>query len=392
MKPLDVIVIGAGMGGLSCALALQRHGHSVRVYERTAELRPIGAAISIWPNGVKILRALGLGAPIDAAAGHMTRMSYRDRDGALLTGFPLTPLYERAGEIARPIARTALQRILLDAVQAQAPVRLGAACSGFTQHADGVTVRFADGRTDQADLLVVADGSRSSLRDAVVGQAVPRTYCGYVNWNGRIAISPELGDADEWSQFVGGGQRVSLMPMGDGQFYFFFDVPLAEDRIDAALAPGATYRDELAAHFAGWAEPVQRLIAQLDPATVARVAIHDTAPLDSLVDGRVALLGDAAHAMSPDLGQGGCQAIEDSWVLAEQLAASNGDVRVALAGYDAARAARVASIVTRARERAWVIHGRDPGLTAAWYAELAREDGASIIAGLYKTVSSGPLQ
>lgn len=389
MKPLEVIVIGAGMGGLSCALALQRQGHSVRVFERTAELRPIGAAISIWPNGVKILRALGLGAAIDAAAGNMTRMSYRDRDGMLLTGFSLTPLYERAGEIARPIARTALQRILLDAV---GPVQLGTACSGFTQHADGVTVRFADGSEAQADLLVVADGSRSSLRDAVVGRTVPRTYCGYVNWNGRIAISPELGDAGEWSQFVGDGQRVSLMPMGGGQFYFFFDVPLAEDRIGEAPAPGATVRDELATHFAGWAEPVQRLIARLDPDTVARVAIHDTAPLDSLVNGRVALLGDAAHAMSPDLGQGGCQAIEDSWVLAEQLAAGNGDVRVALAGYDAARAPRVASIVTRARERARVIHGRDPALTAAWYAELAREDGESIIAGLYKTVSSGPLQ
>ncbi|MGI4983576.1 MAG: FAD-dependent urate hydroxylase HpxO [Janthinobacterium lividum] len=389
MKPLDVIVIGAGMGGLSCALALQRQGHSVRVFERTAELRPIGAAISIWPNGVKILRALGLGAAIDAAAGNMTRMSYRDRDGMLLTGFSLMPLYERAGEIARPIARTALQRILLDAV---GPVQLGTACSGFTQHADGVTVRFADGSEAQADLLVVADGSRSSLRDAVVGRTVPRTYCGYVNWNGRIAISPELGDAGEWSQFVGDGQRVSLMPMGGGQFYFFFDVPLAEDRIGEAPAPGATVRDELATHFAGWAEPVQRLIARLDPDTVARVAIHDTAPLDSLVNGRVALLGDAAHAMSPDLGQGGCQAIEDSWVLAEQLAAGNGDVRVALAGYDAARAPRVASIVTRARERARVIHGRDPALTAAWYAELAREDGESIIAGLYKTVSSGPLQ
>ncbi|MGI4860782.1 MAG: FAD-dependent urate hydroxylase HpxO [Janthinobacterium lividum] len=392
MKPLEVIVIGAGMGGLSCALALQRQGHSVRVFERTAELRPIGAAISIWPNGVKILRALGLGAAIDAAAGHMTRMSYRDRDGALLTGFSLLPLYERASEIARPIARTALQRILLDAVEAVGPVRLGAACSGFAQDADGVTVRFADGSQTRADLLVIADGSRSGLRDAVVGRPVPRVYCGYVNWNGRIAISPELGNADEWSQFVGDGQRVSLMPMGNGQFYFFFDVPLAQDRIDAALAPGATCRDELAAHFAGWAAPVQQLIARLDPATVARVAIHDTAPLDSLVNGRVALLGDAAHAMSPDLGQGGCQAIEDSWVLAGQLASGNGDVPAALAGYDAARAPRVASIVTRARERARVIHGRDPALTAAWYAELAREDGEAIIAGLYKTVSSGPLQ
>lgn len=384
---LDVIVAGAGMGGLTTAIALRQQGHRVRLLERTQQLRPIGAAISIWPNGVKVLRALGLGAEIDAVAGRMDTMSYRDRNGALLTSFALGPLYRTVNELARPIARTALQRILLDAAGNDA-VHLGVACTGFEQDADGVTVHCANGEQWRGDLLVVADGSRSTLRDAVVGRRVERQYRGYVNWNGRVPIAPDLAGEHEWAQYVGDGKRVSLMPMGDGQFYFFFDVPLP---LGTSNDP-AEYRQALSEHFAGWPAPVQRLIERLDPSIVARVEIHDTDPLDALVDGRVALIGDAAHAMAPDLGQGGCQAIEDAWVLAECLAAQADAPAAALRAYDAARRDRVASIVQRARHRAAVIHGGTAAPeTLAWYDELKSETGDTIIAGLLKTAQSGPI-
>lgn len=384
---LDVIVAGAGMGGLTTAIALQRQGHRVRLIERTQQLRPIGAAISIWPNGVKVLRALGLGAEIDAVAGQMDTMSYRYRDGSLLTSFELGPLYRTVDEVARPIARTALQRILLDAASHDA-VHLGVACTAFEQDAAGVTVTCSNGEQWHGDLLVVADGSRSTLRDAVVGRTIARQYRGYVNWNGRIPVAPDLAGDHEWAQYVGDGKRVSLMPMGDGQFYFFFDVPLP---LGTSNDP-AHYRQALSEHFAGWPAPVQRLIERLDPSIVARVEIHDTDPLDSLVNGRVALIGDAAHAMAPDLGQGGCQAIEDAWVLAECLAAQADAPASALRAYDAARRDRVASIVQRARHRAAVIHGGTAAAeTRAWYDELKSETGDSIIAGLLKTAQSGPI-
>ena len=260
---LDIAIVGAGMGGLTAAITLGRLGHRVTVYERTAALRPIGSALSVWPNGVKVLRALGLGERIDAVSGRMHSMGYRDKLGHALTSFSLAPLYEANGESARPISRTELQEILLDAVRATAEtvgkdegegketsrsaVQLATACVDFTQDAEGVDVVLADGRHVRADLLIVADGSRSVMRSKVVGADIARSYRGYVNWNGRVAVSPDLADAHEWLQFVGDGKRVSLMPMGGDQFYFFFDVPLPLGTVNDP----STYREELSAHFVG---------------------------------------------------------------------------------------------------------------------------------------------
>ncbi|ANF56230.1 FAD-dependent urate hydroxylase HpxO [Halotalea alkalilenta] len=386
MKTLDIVIAGAGMGGLTAAIALKRQGHRVRLFDRAPELAPAGSAISVWSNGVKVLGALGLNDAIDAASGTMSTMSYSDRDGRLLTRFSLEPLYDQVRQSAKPIARTELQRVLLDAVGAE-HVTLGVSCARYQLEGERVAVFFDDGQRIEADLLIAADGTHSKLRDLVAGRAIERRYCGYVNWNGRVTASDDLAQADEWAQFVGEGKRVSLMPMGGDQFYFFFDVPLAKGSVnDRDL-----YRDELSEHFAGWAAPVQRLIERLDPATVARVEIHDIEPLERLVDQRVALLGDAAHAMAPDLGQGGCQAMEDAWVLAECLAAAGEDVPAALEAYDRARVERVASIVERARKRCDITHGKQPEETQAWYAELLEESGDRVIQGMRKTILGGPL-
>ncbi|KTT31078.1 monooxygenase [Pseudomonas oryzihabitans] len=385
MPTLDIIIAGAGMGGLSAALALQQAGHRVRLFERAVELAPIGAAISIWPNGVKVLDRLGLGPAIAAVSGDMRTMSYHDQQGQLLTRFSLLPFYDAVGRPAQPIARAQLQRLLLDAVGAER-VTLGVGCEGFAQDEQGVTVTLSDGRQERADLLIAADGTHSRLRDRVVGQSITRDYCGYVNWNGRVKIAPDLAEEHEWAQFVGNHQRVSLMPMGGDEFYFFFDVPLPKGTPNDR----SRYREELAGHFAGWAPPVQRLIERLDPQGVARVEIHDTRPLTTLVRGRVALLGDSAHSMAPDLGQGGCQAMEDAWVLARCLEA-DADPLAALQAYEQARVERVAGIVERARKRCEITHGQAPEATRAWYAELAEETGETVIAGLRKTADGGPL-
>ncbi len=400
-KALDIVVAGAGIGGLGTALALQRAGHRVRLLERTRSLRPVGAAISIWPNGVRVLRALGVGQPIDAAAGTMNRMAYHDRDGQLLARFSLQPLYDAVRERAKPIARMTLQRVLLDAVGVQ-HVQLGATCERYEQDEDGVTVHLADGSTQRADVFVVSDGSRSHLRNQVAGQVIPRRYRGYVNWNGRIRIAPELGVADEWTQYVGNHQRVSLMPMGADEFYFFFDVPVSDPTVvgigseragaESLADSPERHRRALSQYFDGWAAPVRYLIEQMDTSLIASVAIHDTDPVPKLVDGRVVMIGDAAHAMAPDLGQGGCQALEDAWVLARSLdPRADGDVAGALRDYEHQRLPRVHGIVERARKRAAIIHGDDPVQTQAWYDALRVETGEEVLAGLQKTAESGPL-
>lgn len=397
---LNVLVIGAGMGGLSAALAFQRLGHTVTVMERVVEMRPVGAAISLWPNGVKVMHALGLGARIEALSGDMRRMRYLSHDGALLSDFSLLPLYESVSQRACPIARAALQQTLFDAVGFE-HIHLGQECVDYVSDDEGVTAFFAGGQQVRADLLVVADGTHSRLRDKIVGQRVERRYVGYVNWNVRVPADAALAPLDSWDQYVGEGKRVSLMPMGTGgnevgeqELYCFFDVPLAAGTPNDPVR----YREELSEHFAGWGDNVQALIARIDPARMARVEIHDITPLPTLTDTRVALLGDAAHGMAPDLGQGGCQAMEDAWVLAEavktSLAESNNTAQAlqsALACFDAARVERVGEIVTRARKRAAMIHGHDLADTQAWYAELAQEDGMGVREGIKKTVVGGPL-
>lgn len=386
MEQLKVIVVGAGMGGLTTALALRQAGYSVEVYDRVPQLRPAGAGVSLWSNGVKVLNRLGLGPKLAAIGGQMQRVSYRTSDGRVLSDFSLDPLIERVGERPYPVARTDLQQLLLDAVGVE-HVTLEANCVHVDQDSESATAVFEDGRRATGDLVVAADGTHSVLRSVVLGRPATRRYAGYVNWNGLVAQDAALGPATSWVIYVGQHQRASLMPVGGERFYFFFDVPLAAG---LPANPGDT-AEELARHFAGWAEPVQRLIQHLDPRTTNRIEIHDLEPLERLVSGRVALLGDAAHTTTPDLGQGGCQAMEDAWVLATTLLTTNIGVEDALRRYEAARLPRTTEIVQRARARADMTHGIDPQKTQAWYDELAREDGSRILHAIGSTILAGPL-
>ncbi|KAI5831246.1 hypothetical protein K523DRAFT_371555 [Schizophyllum commune Tattone D] len=397
---MKVIVIGAGIGGLAASIALQQDGHETVVYERVTELRPVGAAISVWSNGVKVLAKYGLLDRVKRVSGLMERMAYRQWDnGDVYCDFDLNPLYEQAKMRAYPIARSELQAMLLDANK-PAPVHLAKAAVSYETTPEGVKVHFHDGTSDTGDFLVISDGTHSKLRNQIAGTSIVRDYVGYVNFNGAIekAKLGHLLPSDTWTQFVGEGKRVSFMPMSDTHFYFFLDV---------TTAPGTTptdpaqFKPYLADYFKGWAQAVQTLIEEMDVSRVARVEIHDTQKLPTLVDregGRALLIGDAAHATCPDIGQGGCQALEDTFVV-QRLLRKHGltgtappptteQLRKVLEEYDAARGDRTAILVQRARQRSNITHRLgDPKDTEEWYEELKREDGKGIISGILKTRS-----
>ena len=387
METLKIIVVGAGMGGLTTALAMDQAGYDVEIYDRVSALRPAGAGISLWSNGVKVLNRLGLGREIASIGGPMEHMAYYDgKTGRPLTGFSLSPLVERVGQSPYPVARTDLQHMLLTALGPER-VQLNKHCVAVEQTVDSATAIFADGHRATGDVVVGADGTHSVIRAHVLGQATERRYVGYVNWNGLVPVHASLAAPNSWDIYVADGQRASVMPVGDNRFYFFLDVPLpkgTENNPDR-------YRQELADHFAGWAPPVQALIQQLDPAKTNRVEIHDIEPLTQLVKGRIALIGDAAHSTAPDLGQGGCQAMEDAWCLANVLVTTNIGVSDALERYQGNRLERVAQIVLKARKRAHMTHGKVPDKTQQWYSELAMEDGSNIINAIADTILSGPM-
>ena len=376
---MKVAIVGGGIGGLTAALALRAAGHDPLVFERTTSYRPVGAGISLWPNGIKALASLGLGEAVAALGGRMDRMSYADHTGRTLTDFSLVPLYERVGERAWPVARAALQSVLLDALGADR-VRTGACCTEVDPAAG--TVHFADGSSVRADLVVGADGTHSALRHLVAGAPVARRYAGYVNWNGIVDADPSIAPPDTWLTWVGAGMRASVMPVGGGRLYWFFDVPLPADALGALASPA----DILPARFSGWAPAVQALLGRALDGPVTVAPIYDIDPLDRFSAGRLVLIGDAAHAMAPDLGQGGCQAMEDAVTLARCLGSDD-----PLGAYDQARVQHTASIVRRARKRADRTHGADMAETEAWYAELAVEDGQAILDGLAQSVETGAM-
>jgi FAD-dependent urate hydroxylase len=386
LQNLKVIIIGAGIGGLTAGIALRQAGFEVKIFDKVQTLRPVGAGISLWSNGVKVLNRLGLGTQIAKIGGRMERMQYRNQSGELLNQIPLQPLIESVGQRPYPVARADLQQLLLDGYDA--PVHLGCQCVRVDQDEEGVTAHFADGSYAHADLLVAADGIHSLLREHVLGKPCAPQYQGYVNWNGLVPAHPDLAPADTWVIYVGNHQRASLMPVGNDRFYFFFDVPLP---IGTPNQPG-TYRAELTAHFAGWAEPVQKLIASFNPHQVARVEIRDLGPLSQMARGRVALLGDSAHATCPDLGQGGCQAMEDGLVLSQYLQTTNVGVADALRRYAADREERTRAVVLKARARAAMIHGEEPQLTQKWYQQLANEHPSDVTTAIANIIVAGPLK
>lgn len=383
---MKALVMGAGIGGLSAAVALKAAGISCEVFEAVQEIKPVGAAISIWPNGVKCMNLLGMGDITETYGGPLRYMAYQDhRHGKTLTRFSLAPLVERTGGRPCPVSRSELQGEMLNFWGRDA-VRFGKRATRVAEDDDGVTVWFSDGTTARGDMLIAADGSHSALRPYVLGFTPERRYAGYVNWNGLVEIDEAIAPADQWTTFVGEGKRVSLMPVARGRFYFFFDVPLpaglAEDR--------STLKADLSRYFSGWAAPVQELIARLDPATTNRIEIHDIEPFDRLVRGKVALLGDAGHSTTPDIGQGGCAALEDAVVLGKALR-DGGDIAAALRQYEARRCERVRDLILKARKRCDITHGKEMALTEAWYRELEEESGERIINGLCETIQGGPL-
>ncbi|HEY0276450.1 MAG TPA: FAD-dependent monooxygenase, partial [Paenirhodobacter sp.] len=225
---MKAIIIGAGMGGLTAGLALKRIGYDVDIFERVTEVKPVGAALSLWSNGVKCLNYLGLHAQATALAGQMDTMAYVDGlDGSVMTQFSLEPLYQQVGQRAYPVARADLQLMLMDEFGLDR-IHLGREFVSVAEADGAVTATFTDGTTVTGDLLIGADGAHSGVRNYVWGHKADRRYAGYVNWNGLIAIDESIAPTTQWTTFIGEGKRVSMMPVAGGRFYFFFDVPLPQ--------------------------------------------------------------------------------------------------------------------------------------------------------------------
>ncbi|MCR8941135.1 FAD-dependent monooxygenase [Streptomyces sp. OUCMDZ-4982] len=339
------VVAGGGIGGLTAAVALSRRGWRVTVCERAPVLTGIGAGIVLAPNALRALDSIGLGAAVSEGEPLAGALGLRTPDGAWLSRTGATA--SRYGLPARAVHRG----FLIDALAAALPpdaLHLGVPVSGVDDDGDAVVVRTPEGEL-RADAVVAADGLRSVLR----GQLFPRhpgpRYAGETGWRAVLSGTglPALSAAETW----GRGERFGIVPLVDGRVYVY---------ATAVTGPGTRPADHLAElirRFGAWHDPIPALLERLEQSTRpgpdrVRILHHDfhelAAPLPRFHSGRVALLGDAAHAMTPNLGQGGCQAIEDAVVLAHLLAGDT-DVPAALAAYTEARHGRTTRISRSSR-------------------------------------------
>ncbi|MFF8378023.1 FAD-dependent monooxygenase [Streptomyces sp. NPDC015661] len=336
----NAVVVGGGIGGLAAAIGLRRAGWEVTVLERAAALGDAGAGISLHANGMRALDALGVGAEVREAARPQYTGGTRVPGGGWLARMDGAALERALGTPIVGIPRAALHRLLRAALPDGCPT-VGAEVTSLDLTAPGrVGVVTGDG-VREADLVVAADGVNSCLRGLLLPGHPGPAYSGSTVL--RALTDSPVPLASDFELTWGRGAEFGHIALADGR---------AEWHAVLNSPPGVRHPDPLEVlrgRFRGWHEPIPALLASTRPEAVLHHDIHELAtPLPSFAVGRVALLGDAAHAMTPNLGQGACQALEDAVSLAAALAAAP-DLDTALSRYDAERRPRSQSVARAAR-------------------------------------------
>ena len=331
-----VTIIGCGIGGLTAAIALKSAGIEAQVYEQADRLGEIGAGVGLWPNALRALEPLGLAAAVLSLSGGPIGSALRRPDGRYLLRQPAEVVKARWGAGFVSVHRAELHA-LLAATLDPATIHLGARCTGFTQTAGTVRVHFDGGNQVETDVLVGADGVHSVIRSQVAGPARLR-YRGYANWRG-VTTPGSVPLITEAMETWGRGAHMGIQPTSGERILWYAGCNVAEGERDDGHD-----HDRLLQTFGDWHQPLAAVIAATPKGSLVRNDIYDCWPSRRWIRGSVTLVGDAIHPMTPDLGQGACQAIVDGTMLARCLAEIP-DVAKALDAYRRSRT-RNAAIAT----------------------------------------------
>jgi 2-polyprenyl-6-methoxyphenol hydroxylase-like FAD-dependent oxidoreductase len=338
-----VIIVGGGPGGLAAAIAVRAAGLEAAVFERNGDVREVGSGLTLWPNAMKALGALGSAEAVGAACRPLEGIELRSWRGAVLS-VATTPTMERlcggtGAAIARAELIAVLSRLAGDIVQR------GARCTGFRCDPQGVTAQCDDGRQERGALLIGADGLHSVVAAQLFGTAKLR-YAGYPVWRGIAEFElPQHAGVTS----MGPGAQFGYFPLTRGRVYWFASVNAPAGSQDRGLGPKRT----LLERFGSWHEPIRDLIEATHDARILCNDIYDRDPWRRWGAGPVTLIGDAAHPSEPTLGQGACQAIEDAAVLGACLR-DHGPTPLALRAYEARRIRRANALTSQARWMGWL--------------------------------------
>ncbi len=363
---MKVLISGGGIGGLTAALCLLQHGAEVHVLERAPALGEVGAGIQLPPNAMKVFKALGLDMALAEIASRPDAIEARmGRSGLELFHIPLAEIaVTRWGAPYLHIHRADYIHVLENALRAKAPdaVHLGANVVGYTQSAGGVQVQLADGREFLGDVLIGADGIHSPVRAQMLGPQ-KSVFTGHIAWRAVVPVDALGKDAPRPRACVwmGAGRHCVTYRLRRGELANFVGVVERDDwTIESWTERGAA--EEAKADFKDWHPTITRILSEAKE--LYRWALFDRAPLSTWVDGRVALLGDAAHPMLPFMAQGAAMAVEDAWVVAQKLSEGT-SIEVALQAYQQTRFERASEIQAGSRATAKTFHKR------TWLSQIA---------------------
>jgi 2-polyprenyl-6-methoxyphenol hydroxylase-like FAD-dependent oxidoreductase len=329
-------IVGGGIGGVATAVALHQFGFDAVVYERAARLQEVGAGMMLWPNATRVLQELGLLEEVLARSGRNTHFLVRTSSGEILMNIAL-------GKFDVPavcMRRADLLSILLTALP-QECLRLGCELQRLKQQRNKVRLYFKDGRMEEHDAVVGADGIRSQVRSELFGIS-DSIYRGYTVWRGLAryegaAITPGF-NSESW----GTGKRFGILNTGHRRFTWYATANVPSQHVDAHCGR----KRELQKLFAGWHEPIADFLETTEETEILKNGARDCQPLQRWGEGAVTLLGDAAHPCTPNLGQGGCMALEDALVLAKCIEREP-SLELALRRYEALRLLRTKHIQKR---------------------------------------------
>jgi len=338
-REIRALVVGAGVGGLTAAIALRKVGVEAMVFERvrSADQIRVGTGTHFWSNAMRVYQKIGLADQIEAGGSEVEHTEFWTSRGKLLADWKVGEQGRTLGVPSIGVIRAEVQRVLLGALGHEA-VRFGAECTGFSQDATGVTAQFGGGREEHGDVLIGADGINSVIRDLVVGPTKPR-YSGWTVWLGVQTSMPELCPVGIHRIVSGPGARFVFHHAGEGCLAWLAMENAPEGRPDAPSGRKAEVLDR----FRGYMEPIEAIVEATEDPVIRRQDMYYCKPLKQWGTGRVSMLGDAAHAMTSHVGQGACQAIEDGYVLARCLG-EDGDIVSALRSYEAQRLGRTTLI------------------------------------------------
>ncbi|MEO0598375.1 MAG: FAD-dependent monooxygenase, partial [Chloroflexota bacterium] len=305
---MKALIIGAGIGGLCTAIALQKIGVEVAIYEQATEPYATGAGLTLWANAIHALKTMGADDALDSASiGGMSSI-YR-WDGQPLSQMESSEFERRYGVASAAVNRVDFAHALRALVGEN--VQYGKRFRCYINHGDSIEAIFEDDTQATADLLIGADGIGSGVRQQMRPTSQP-IYRGYPAWRGIVKYD-HAHVQGKWGETWGRGARFGIVPQSRGRVYWF----ATQNR--PANTPPEHHKTTLETIFGAWHHPIPDLIRATPDDAILYHDIADIAPLSHWVDGRAVLLGDAAHAMTPNMGQGACQAIEDAMILAQAL-------------------------------------------------------------------------